>query len=215
MKRTLASLASRGGQGDQRYRGRMNRRTFVQRGLFGGALLFFGGSGALALYPTRHLASPTKWLHALDDRGFQVMVAIAARVVARPDADPVAIAEAVDESLARTPPEAQADIGSLLGLFENALPGMLLDGRVVPFTRLDGPAQDRVLESWRDSRIVLRRAGYHALRRLCLAAYYSDERSWPAIHYGGPPDVSGFFHDDSRAGTPEWLAAQDQKAGAP
>lgn len=192
----------------------MNRRTFVQRGLFGGALLLFGGGGALALYPTRRQAPQTKWLRALDERGFQVMIAIAARVVDRPDADPVAIAEAVDESLACTPPEAQADIDNLLGLFENALPGLLLDGRVAPFTRLDGPAQDRVLESWRDSRFVLRRAGYHALRRLCLAAYYGNERSWPAIHYGGPPNVNGFFHDDSKAGTPEWLAAQDQKAGA-
>ena len=192
----------------------MNRRSFVQRGLFGGALLLFGG-GALALYPTRHLASPTRWLHVLDDRGFQVMVAIAARVVTAPGADPVLIAESVDASLARLPPEAQADIAGLLGLFENALPGLLLDGRAAPFTRLDGPAQDRVLESWRDSRLVLRRAGYHALRRLCLAGYYGDERSWPAIHYGGPPNVNGFFHDDSRAGTPEWIAAQDQKAGAP
>lgn len=192
----------------------MNRRSFVQRGLFGGALLLFGG-GALALYPTRRLASPMVSLRVLDDRGFQVMVAIAARVVVAPLADPIRIAESVDESLARTSPEAQGDVASLLGLFENALPGMLLDGRAAPFTRLDGPAQDRVLESWRDSRFVLRRAGYHALRRLCLAGYYSDERSWPGIHYPGPPDVGGFFHDDSKAGTPEWIAAQDRKAGAP
>jgi len=205
---------SRGVADDRRYRARMNRRSFVRRGLFGGALLLFGG-GALALYPTRHLASPTRWLHVLDERGFQVMVAIAARVVSVPGADPVLIAESVDASLARTTPEAQADIASLLGLFENALPGLLLDGRAAPFTRLDGPAQDHVLESWRDSRFVLRRAGYHALRRLCLACYYGDERSWPAIRYAGPPDVNGFFHDDSKAGTPEWIAAQDRKAGAP
>lgn len=176
--------------------------------------MLFGG-GALALFPTRHLASQTRWLHVLDERGFQVMVAIAARVVPVPGADPVLIAEGVDASLAYTSPEAQADIADLLGLFENALPGLLLDGRAAPFTWLDGPAQDRVLESWRDSRFVLRRAGYHALRRLCLAVYYGDERSWPAIHYGGPPDVNGFFHDDSKAGTPEWIAAQDRKAGAP
>ncbi len=191
----------------------MNRRSFVQRGLFGGALLLFGGGG-LALYPTRHLASPTKPLRVLDDRGFQVVVAIAARVVTAPDADPIVLASRVDEALSRTPPEAQADLAGLLGLFENALPGLLLDGRAAPFTRLDGPAQDRVLESWRDSRLALRRSGYHALRRLCFIAYYGDERAWPSIHYGGPPDVSGFFHDDSRAGTPEFLAAQDQKAGA-
>jgi hypothetical protein len=192
----------------------MNRRSFVKRGLFGGALLLLGGGG-LSLYPTRHLASPTKPLRVLDDRGFQVIVAVASRVITAPDVDPVLIAERIDESLSRTPPEAQADLAGLVGLFENALPGLLLDGRATPFTRLDGAAQDAVLASWRDSRLVLRRTGYHALRRLCFVAYYGDESAWPAIHYKGLPDVKGFFHDDSKAGTPEWIAAQDQKAGTP
>jgi hypothetical protein len=192
----------------------MNRRRFVQRGLFGTAVLLLGGGG-LSLYPTRHTASPSKPLRVLDDRGFQVIVAVAARVITAPDADPAVLAERIDESLSRVPPEAQADLASLIGLFENALPGLLLDGRVTPFTRLDGPAQDRALASWRDSRLVVRRSGYHALRRLCFVAYYGDERAWPGIHYSGPPDVKGFFHDDSKAGTPEWIAAQDQKAGAP
>ena len=192
----------------------MNRRTFVKRGLFGGALLLLGGGG-LSLYPTRHLASPTTPLRVLDDRGFQVIVAVASRVITAPDVDPVLIAERIDASLSRTPPEAQADLAGLVGLFENALPGLLLDGRATPFTRLDGAAQDAVLASWRDSRFVLRRTGYHALRRLCFVAHYGDERAWPSIHYGGPPDVKGFFHDDSRAGTPEWIAAQDRKAGTP
>lgn len=192
----------------------MNRRRFVQRGLFGAAVLLLGGGG-LSLYPTRHIASPSKPLRVLDDRGFQVIAAVAARVITAPDADPSALAERIDESLSRVPPEAQADLASLIGLFENALPGLLLDGRATPFTRLDGPAQDRALASWRDSSLVVRRSGYHALRRLCFVAYYGDERAWPGIHYSGPPDVKGFFHDDSKAGTPEWIAAQDQKAGAP
>jgi hypothetical protein len=196
-----------------------NRRGFLKKGLLGGALLLLGGGG-LALYPTRRIASPQGPLRVLDDRGFQVMVAVAARVITAPGADPVDIAQRVDAALACTPPEAQADLVSLLGLFENALPGLLLDGRAAPFTRLDGAAQDRVLGSWRDSRLALRRGGYHALRRLCIGAYYGDERSWPSIRYGGPPNVNGFFHDDSKAGTPEWIAAQDAaakdaKAGAP
>ncbi|MEP7123431.1 MAG: hypothetical protein ABJE95_21065 [Byssovorax sp.] len=192
----------------------MNRRRFVQRGLFGAAVLLLGGGG-LSLYPTRHLASPSKPLRVLDDRGFQVIVAVAARVITAPDADPALLAERIDESLSRVSPEAQADLASLVGLFENALPGLLLDGRATPFTRLGGAAQDRALASWRDSHLVVRRSGYHALRRLCFVAYYGDERAWPGIHYKGPPDVNGFFHDDSKAGTPEWIAAQDAKAGAP
>ena len=160
------------------------------------------GGGGLALFPGRHLASPARALRVLDDRAFQVLVAIAGRIVPLPGADPVAIAHGVDASLSCTVPEAQTDIVKLLGLFENALPGLLLDGRATPFTRLDPAAQDRALERWRDSRLVLRRGGYHALRRLCLAAYYGDPASWPPLRYRGPPDLGGFAHLDSKAGTP-------------
>ncbi len=179
----------------------MKRRSFLRKGLFGAALLALGGAG-LALYPGKHLASPLRGLRVLDERGFQVMVAVAARVVVGPGADPIRIAHGVDEALARAAPESQADLVKLLGLFENALPGLLLDGRASPFTRLDGAAQDRVLEQWRDSRLAVRRSGFHALRRLCLGVYYAEPSAWPSIHYAGPPDLGGFAHDDSRAGAP-------------
>lgn len=192
----------------------MNRRSFVKKGLFGGALLLLGGGG-LALSPTRRLASPLRKLLVLDDRGFQVLVAVASRVVTVDGADPVAVAQGVDESLSRALPEVQQDLVGLLGLFENALPGLLLDGRARPFTRLDPAAQDRVLESWRDSRLVLRRGGYQALRKLCLGVFYSDPRTWPALHYAGPPDMGGFAHDDSQAGTPAWIAAREAGKEAP
>lgn len=192
----------------------MDRRGFLKKGLLGGALLALGGTG-LALFPTRHLASPIRPLLALDDRGFQVLIAVARRIVPGSGPSPVTIAHSVDASIARLPLEAQKDLVKLLGLFENALPGLLLDGQVGPFTRLDGPDQDRALERWRDSRIVLRRGGYQALRKLCLVTTYADPSSWPAIHYPGPANTAGFAFDDSRAGTPAWLAEQAGKGRAP
>ena len=191
----------------------MNRRSFVKKGVFGSVLLALGGAG-IALQPTRMLAAPGK-LRVLDVRGFEVMVAVAARVVTVPGADPATIAWGVDEALSRALPDAQNDLVALLGLFENALPGLLLDGRLRPFTQLDGPAQDRVLESWRDSRLVLRRGGYHALRKLCLGVYYGAPSTWPALHYAGPPDTTGVLYDDSQAGTPAWLAAREAGKDAP
>src|SRR5262245_19080471 len=113
----------------------MNRRSFLKKGLLGGALLALGGAG-LALAPTRHVASPTSALLVLDDRAFQILAAVAARIVPLPDADPVAVAHSVDLTLSRAAPETQTDLVKLLGLFENALPGLLLDGRALPFTRL-------------------------------------------------------------------------------
>ncbi len=176
------------------------RRGFLKKGLLGGALLVLGGGAGLALFPSAQVASPTAPLLVLTPAVFPVLVAIAKRVVVAPEADHVAIAHRVDESLSRTPVEAQKDVVQLLGLFENALPGLLLDGRLMPFTRLDEAAQDRVLEAWRDSRLALRRGGFQALRKLCLASFYAEEVAWKAIRYEGPPDVGGFFHEDSRDG---------------
>ena len=185
----------------------MNRRAFLKTGLVGGALLALGGTG-LALFPTRHLAAPTRPLRVLDDRGFQVMVAVAGRVIIDPGSDPVVIAEGVDELATRLPVEVQRDILRLLGLFESALGGLLLDGRALPFTRLPPDAQDRVLARWRSSRLALRRSGYRGLKQLCNLAHYAQPRSWAAVGFP-PPTSVGEPYDDSKMGTPEWLKAND------
>lgn len=184
----------------------MKRRAFLKRGLFGGAVLALGGAG-LALQPTRHVADPTAPLRVLDARGFQVMAAVAARVLALPGVDAAAVAQGADEALSRAAPEAQADLRKVLSLFENALPGLLLDGRARPFTQLDPAAQDRVLEAWRSSRLVIRRGAYHALRKLCFAVYYGDPRAWRDLRYPGPPELGGLHYDDSRAGAVDVPAA--------
>ncbi len=89
----------------------------------------------------------------------------------------------------------------LLGLFENALPGLLFDGAFFPFTRLSPESQDAVLEHWRDSRLALRRTGYNALRRICLAVAYGDESAWAAMGYPPPPTgLNAIAYDDSKAG---------------
>jgi hypothetical protein len=185
----------------------VKRRAFLKTGLVGGALLALGGT-SLALFPTRHLAAPTRALRVFDDRSFQVMVAVAGRVIIDPGADPVAIAEGVDELVTRLPIEVQRDIVRLLGLFESALGGLLLDGRALPFTRLSPEAQDGVLSRWRSSRIALRRGGYRGLKQLCSLAHYAQPGSWAAI--GFPPRTPvGEPYDDSKMGTPEWLKAHD------
>jgi len=176
----------------------VNRRTFLKRGLAGGAVLFLGG-GTLALLPTKEVVAPEADLAVLGARTFQVLAAVAKRVV--PDTvDAATVAKGVDTLLRRAAPEAQADFNKLLGLFENALPGLLFDGRALPFTQLSPESQDRVLRSWRDSRFALRRSGYHALRRICLATAYADEATWPALGYSPPSGLNAAAYDDSKVG---------------
>jgi hypothetical protein len=168
--------------------GDMKRRSFLGVGLWGGALLAAGGAG-LQLWPTLRRHAPVKPLQVVDEREFAILAAAAERIVAQPGLDPVAIAHGVDATLAFGPPEAGADFRKLLGLLESGLAGLLLDGRARPFTRLAPAAQDATLLAYRDSRIALRRSGYHALRNLCLGAYYADPSTWAGIGYPGPPQI--------------------------
>jgi hypothetical protein len=166
----------------------MNRRGVLQLGLAGGVLLALGGAG-LHLRPVVRNHRPRGPLHVLDAGEFAVLAAAAARMVLVPGADPVTIAHGVDEALTLGPPESAADFKKLLGLIESALAGLILDGRWESFTRLDAAGQDAVLYHFRDSRLVLRRSGYQALRKLCLGAYYAGESSWSFVGYPGPPDI--------------------------
>src|SRR5512144_1123541 len=134
---------------------RVDRRTFLKRGIAGGAVLLLGG-GALAVLPTKEVGAAKRALAVLEPRSFQVVVAIARRVCPE-TADAVDVAHGVDDLLRRAPPETQSDFNKLLGLFENALPGFLFDQRFLPFTRLSPDAQDAVLRDWRNSRLVIRR----------------------------------------------------------
>ena len=169
----------------------MTRRSFITRGLLGGLLLAGAGGLGLGLWPTRYGWRPRGPLKVLNQRQFAVLAAVAARTVRAPGADPQAIAERVDATLAFTTDEAKHDFGQLLLLFENALAGLVLDGRPRPFTRLRPEEQDAVLDAWRDSHMVLRRSGYQALRKLTLAAHYSSPSTWDSCGYAGPPQISG------------------------
>jgi hypothetical protein len=172
----------------------MQRRTFLKRGILGGALLAVGGGVVLATSPSRTAYVPRTPTRVLDPPKFNVMAAIAARVVTAPGADPIAIAHKIDGALARAVPEAQRDIRDVLGLFESALAGFLLDLRSRPFTQLGPDEQDAVLGAWRDSRLMLRRGAYKALKNLCVTSFYRTEAGWPAAGYSGPPEVSSEGH---------------------
>jgi hypothetical protein len=191
----------------------MTRRTLLKRGLFGGALLLLGGSGVLAVLPSKDMGTALGPLLALDPKAFNVLVAFAARVVTAKGSDPIVIAQGVDKVLSSAVVETRDDLNKLLGLFENALGGLLLDGRVTPFTRLDPEAQDKVLEAWRSSRLAIRRTGFQALRKLCLATWYGTEASWAPIGYAPPAGLNAIAYPDSKMGTPEWIAAQKPSDG--
>jgi Gluconate 2-dehydrogenase subunit 3 len=167
----------------------VNRRQFLRYGLFGGVLLTAGGVGLVA-WPTKKTYRPTRPLKVLDEREFAILAAVAARTVGAPGADPVEITHGCDLALTCNAPDAQKEFKQLLGLFENALAGLILDGHLGAFTGLSPEKQDAVLAGWRDSGVAVRRTGYTALRKLTQAAHYANPATWAQVGYNGPPQIS-------------------------
>ena len=167
----------------------VTRRDFLRLSLWGGGVLV-AGTGALHLWPTARELRPRRALRFLDDSKFAVLAAVAARVCAGvPTADAIEIAHAVEASMTTTPPEVREQFVQLLGFLESAAAGLFFDGRPQPFSRLTPAGQDEALFAFRDSRLGLRRAGYQALRKLCIGACYADARTWPGVGYPGPPQI--------------------------
>lgn len=168
----------------------LSRRALIQRGVVGGILLACGGTTWLALRPTVRRPLPQAPLKVLTQAQYSVLLAVVERCVPDPistEPERQSTVLRIDQTLAVADRRTRADVTQLLGLLDNALVGFVLDGTARPFTALRGTEQDEALESWRRSRLAVRRTGYQALRRLVTAHFYADPAAQAAIGYPGPP----------------------------
>lgn len=178
-----------GPQASSVYTGTMtsSRRKFIQRGLLGSALLFVGGTGALALYPANDSRAPRRRLLALDATTFAIMAAFAERIIpAKGSADAIEVAHRVDVALCYLPVEACNDVTNALRLLENGLVGLFMRKTPKPFTYMDEKSRDAAIKSWETSEHELLRSAFGALRKLCLAGYYATLQAGSELGYPGP-----------------------------
>jgi hypothetical protein len=176
--------------------GAIDRRRFLKRGLFGGALLVGAGSLPFVFRTTRRGDAPRAPLQLLSADEYAVFAAVAARIVpgdgadaSWPRAEALDCAGKVDALMATVHPEVGRDFRRLLRLIESGFLGALTAGSPRPFTRASAAEQDARLEAWRRSRFALLRSGYQAVKRLADAAYYSSPEVYPLVGYPGPPLV--------------------------
>lgn len=170
---------------------RESRRGFLQKGLIGGAVLAAGGLGWLALRPSLDEPLPAGGLTVLAPVEYAVLTAVARRMLPPREGYPTLkqldVGAACDVILTKVDDTARRETRQLLNVFENAALGLLFGLRTRPFTRLPPDEQDAVLREWRDSRLLIRRTGYLALRSLVMAGYFASKDVWPALGYPGPP----------------------------
>ncbi len=100
-----------------------------------------------------------------------------------PTAWDLEVPEKVDAVLARLHPANASDLHRALLLIDNPLAGLLLDARPVAFTRASDETRDRILDTWRTSRLEVRRAAYLAIVGLVSAAYWSDPHTFAHLGY--------------------------------
>lgn len=122
----------------------------------------------------------------LTPRELAILAAVADRVIAPSEGTPSAretrTARRIDRELTFSDGLLTADVRAALSVIEYA---PLLDLRLGRFSSLPPADQDAYLHACATSGWKLRRNAYNGLRFLCLFFYYSDERTWRSIGYGG------------------------------
>lgn len=165
----------------------MDRRVFVTRSLLAGGAVGAAGAGFLGLRRSRSLAEPIHKLYVFDEVSFGVMVAFAEVVLALPDVDAREVAHRIDESLRFATPEAQDDLGLVLGVLENSLSGLLTRGSLTLFSELSPEGRADAVLRWGDSSVALLRGASNSLRKLVLGVHYAVMENAKEIGYAGPP----------------------------
>jgi hypothetical protein len=197
----------------------LTRRSVLRVGLGAAGLAAVGGVG-LALH-TGDLPAPPGALQVLDAHTHAVVAAVAATMLpagpGRPDPIALGIPALVDQHMATMHPADQAELVQGILLLDNALVGLLMDGRPRTFSASDPDTRRATLEAWRTSDIEVRRVVYKALRGLIVAAYWGHPELYAAAGYPGPPSFTRGPTPAPDAGTadPPALDAEPPSATVP
>lgn len=165
---------------------KIGRRRFLRVGVGAGLLL---GAGSVLAWQVSGYDVPSsveRRLRALSPKEYRIVEAAALRILRTSDASyptDLDVALRVDAMLLSLHSADRRDFTRLLHLLEHALPWSA--GQPGRFSRASGAAQDATL-NWMATGRPLMRAGLEAIKSIVVLAYFSDDRTWDAIGYGGP-----------------------------
>jgi hypothetical protein len=167
----------------------ISRRRFLRRTLLGGVALAFGGVVLRHVTGYRLEPDAAARLRVLSPKELLVLAAVCRRILApdeagAPSSDELGVPYTLDAYLVGLDRELVSDLRALLHVVEHS--PVMWTLRPSRFTRLDGAAQDAVLDDWATSRLEFRRQGFMALKSLAMLGYYGDARTFAVLGYTGP-----------------------------
>lgn len=170
-----------------------NRRTFLRQGLTGTLLLGFSKNFLSGCAPAAHLSKKFETVkrYVLDPGELAILESIAEVLIpinspGEPTVQEIGVVSLVDQMLSWRDEHIQDEFKELLMIFESGFIGLFFNGIPKAFTKSSDEEKQQVLDSWASSILPIRRKGYMALKRLCMVAYWTDERAWKHCGYDGP-----------------------------
>jgi hypothetical protein len=160
------------------------RRGFLKGTAAGGAaiaLASFLPSGCARTYPQSDRDNAD--LKALSPKEYAVARAAAEALLVGVPVSATTVAKRMDQELAAVGDPIRTDMKSVLALTEHLTP---LGGRTRRFTELTPAQRLAYLQTWRDSRLQLRRAAYQALKGFVYYFAYIDDATRAVTRFGGP-----------------------------
>ena len=160
----------------------MNRRQF----LFSGLAL--GASTSLLLVGWQFSLSPDE-----DSRDWVLSAILPALLYgALPEDATLAQAAlqrsktAVNDFIGFLPLSQQQQLHQLFNLLANRLSQLALTGHLAALPALSMTQRLSLLNSWRDSYLLILQQAYHSLRELLYAAFYGQPQHWQQLNYTAP-----------------------------
>jgi hypothetical protein len=160
----------------------MNRRQF----LFSGLAL--GASGSLLLAGWQFSLNPDE-----DNRDWVLSAILPALLYgALPEDATLAQAAlqrsktAVNDFIGFLPLSQQQQLHQLFNLLANRLSQLALTGHLAAQPALNMTQRLSLLNSWRDSYLLILQQAYHSLRELLYAAFYGQPQHWQQLNYTAP-----------------------------
>ncbi len=167
------------------------RRQFLKVGLLGSATLSVAACGV-----SRTRKSNTKdkflWLEEDDHELLSALIPVMLDGALPEDSADHSLAMkeiimGVDISVAHMLPAVRDEVRQLFCLLEFTPTRIVLAGILASWENASSRDISSFLSNWKESDFDLLRVGYSALHDLITGSWYANPRSWPRIHYPGPP----------------------------